>query len=40
MNAGVALHLAAGDVVTITYYSDAGYVDAGIESVFTGFRIF
>lgn len=39
VNAGVALTLKAGDTVTVTFFSSRGYVDAGIESVFTGFRV-
>ncbi|KAK7111765.1 cerebellin-1-like [Littorina saxatilis] len=39
VNAGVALNLKVGDVVTVTFYSSQGVVDAGIESVFTGFLL-
>jgi hypothetical protein len=40
VNAALVTALKHGDVVTVTYYSTRGIVDAGIESVFAGFRLF
>jgi hypothetical protein len=40
VNAALVTALKHGDVVTVNYYSTRGIVDAGIESVFAGFRLF
>nr|KAG5710190.1 hypothetical protein BaRGS_006709 [Batillaria attramentaria] len=39
VSAAVTLSLKTGDAITVTYFSTKGVVDAGIESVFTGFML-